>query len=151
MMTNDRRVIVSGWLPRKTVDLSPYNDRLKLLCDAYEREYIDNFKNFLLASGEIPASYFRSDKVHLNNFGLRKLLSNINRVHQITSPRQAPSSDRQMNTTKSGCRRAYVARNYARGGQYASTFCHICSRDGHETRECWFNGRNNGWPERTFR
>ena len=80
LMTNGRRVIVPGLLPRKTVDLSPYDDRLKSLCDAYEVEYVDNFKSFLLASGEIPDSYFLSDNVHLNSFGLRKLLSNINRV-----------------------------------------------------------------------
>ena len=52
MLKKDRRVIVIGLLPRKTVDLNPFNDRLKTLCEAYEVEYIENFKSFLLASGE---------------------------------------------------------------------------------------------------
>ena len=83
-MTNDRRVIVSGLLPRKSVDMSPYDDRLKSLCETYEVEYVDNFNGFMFASGEIPSSYFLSDKTHLNSFGLRKLLSELNRVHHIT-------------------------------------------------------------------
>ena len=69
MLKNDRQVVVIGFLPRKTVDLNPFNDRLKTLCEAYEVGYIDNFKSFRLASGKIPDSYYQSDKVHLNNFG----------------------------------------------------------------------------------
>ena len=85
MLKNDRRVIVIGLLPRKTVVLNPFNDRLKTLCEAYEVEYIENFKSSLLASCEIPDSYYQSDKVHLNNFGLRRLLLNVDRVHAIMS------------------------------------------------------------------
>ena len=79
MLKNDRRLIVKSFLPRKTVDLNPFNNKLKTLCEAYEVhvEYIENFKSFLLASGEIPDSYYQSDKVHLHNFGLRRLLSNV--------------------------------------------------------------------------
>ena len=89
MLKKDRRVIVIGFLPGKTVDLNPFNDRLKTLCEAYEVEYIENFKSFLLASGEIPDSYYQSNKVHLNNFGHRRLLSNVDRVHAIMSKRPA--------------------------------------------------------------
>ena len=85
MLKNDQQVFVIGLLPRKTVDLNPFNDRLKTLCESYEVEYIDNFKSFLLASSKIPDSYYQSDKVHLNNFGLRRLLSNVDRVHGIMS------------------------------------------------------------------
>ena len=74
LMSNNRRVIVSGLLPRKTVDLSLYNDRLKSLCEAYEIDYIDNYGDFLLAAGDIPDSYFMRDKIHLNSYGLKKLL-----------------------------------------------------------------------------
>ena len=153
LMTNERRIIVSGLSPRKTVDLSIYNDRLKSLCDAYEVEFVDNFRSFLLASGEIPDSYFLRDKVHLNNFGLRKLLSNIDRVHRITSQRQAFSPNKQTVTSqlRSGIRRETGTRNYATGRQFISKFCHICCREGHETRDCWFNARNNGWSGRHSR
>ena len=66
LMTNGHRVIVSELFPRQTVDTSPYNDRQKSLCDAYEAEYGDSFKSFLLASDVIPDSYLLSDKGHLN-------------------------------------------------------------------------------------
>ena len=157
LLSNDRRVIVSGLLPRKTVDLSQYNDRLKSLCDSYEIDYIDNYGDFLLASGDIPDSYFLRDKIHLNSYGLKKLLSNINRVHHITSPRQTSLANRRFNESQSGSRRVHVGgtrnyrtRAYSQGRQSRKRFCHICQRDGHETRECWFNGRSTGRQERYY-
>ena len=138
LLSNDRRAIVSGLLPRKTVDLSPYNDRLKSLCDSYEIDYIDNYGDFLLASGDIPDSYFMRDKIHLNSYGLKKLLSNINRVHHITSPRQTSLANRRLNESQSGSRRVHVGgtrnyrtRTYSQGRQSRKRFCHICQRDGH--------------------
>ena len=165
LMKNDRQVIVSGLLPRKGVDISPYNDRLKLLCEAYEMEYVDNYKGFLMASGEIPGSYFQRDKTHLNSFGLRKLLSDLNRVHHITRPHQESAPRNNINDQRpgisprshyrngphSGYRHGAGGRTYRHGNHFTSKFCHICSIDGHETRECWFNGRNNGWSERNNR
>ena len=82
---NDHRVIVSGLLPRETVDLSPYNEKLRQLCDTCETEFVENYDSFLLASGELPESYYLKDKLHLNNYGTKKLLSNINKVHRVTS------------------------------------------------------------------
>ena len=39
---------------------------------------------FLLASGEMPESFFHTDKVHLKDLGTRHLLSNIDRVVRVT-------------------------------------------------------------------
>ena len=139
MLKKDRRVIVIGLLPRKTVDLNPFNDRLKTICEAYEVEYIENFKSFLLASGEIPASYYQSVKVHLNNFWLRRLLSNVDRVHAIMCKSPAKSNDRQIYSPQSGFCRPNAAHGYARGKQFVQKVCHNCSRDGQETRECRAN------------
>ena len=80
LSAENRRIIVSGLLPRESVDLKPYNDTLKTICDENDLEFIDNHDNFLLASGEMPASYFQKDKLHLNTHGTRRLLSNINKV-----------------------------------------------------------------------
>ena len=136
MLKYDRRVNVIGLLHRKTVDLYPFNDRLKTLCVAFEVEYIENFKSFLLASGEIPDSYYQSDNVNLNNFGLRRLLLNVDRVHAIMRKNPAQSNDRQINNLQSGFCRPNGAHGYAKGKQFIQKFCHICSKDGHETREC---------------
>ena len=143
LITDDRRVIVVGLLPRKTVNLGPFNDRLKTLCESYEIEYVDNFTSFLLASGEIPDSYFQKDKVHLNNFGLRRLLSNIDSAHSIMSKRPVPSAERQYNARQSGFRRPRSGHGYGRGSrgrQPVLSFCQNCSRNGHETHECRANG-----------
>ena len=143
LMTDDRRVIVVGLLPRKTVNLGPFNDRLKTLCESYEIEYVDNFTSFLIASSEIPDSYFQKDKVHLNNFGLRRLLSNIDSAHSIMSKRPAPSVERQYNARQSGYRRPRSGHGYGRGSrgrQPVLSFCQNCSRNGHETHECRANG-----------
>ena len=66
------------------VDLSVYNNKLQQLCDACDMEFVENYQNFLLASGELPESYYSRDKVHLNNYGTRRLLSNIEKVHRVT-------------------------------------------------------------------
>ena len=58
LASGDRRLIVSGLLPRKSADLEPYNDTLRSLCAENDTEFVDNYQNFLLVSGEIPASYF---------------------------------------------------------------------------------------------
>ena len=78
-----RRLIVSGLLPRKKVDLGTYNDQLKSLCDENDIEFIDHYQNFLLASGEIRASYFWKDKIHLNQHGTRKFLTNTDKVCKV--------------------------------------------------------------------
>ena len=49
---NDHRMIVSGLLPKETVDLRSYNEKLKQVCDTCEVEFIENYDNFLLSSGE---------------------------------------------------------------------------------------------------
>lgn len=49
---DSRKIVVSGLLPRKTVDLEPYNDRLRSLCDTLNVEFIDHYEGFLLATGE---------------------------------------------------------------------------------------------------
>ena len=93
-MADDHRVIVAGLLPRETVDLSAYSNRLWQLCDACDMEFVESYQNFLLASGEIPESYYSRDKVHLNNYGTRKLLSNIDKVHRVAAQSQAFVPDR---------------------------------------------------------
>lgn len=80
----NRRIIVSGLLPRKSVDLKPYNDRLKTICDENDIEFIDNYDSFLLASGEMPSTFFNHDKLHLNNQGTRRLFSCMNKVIPVT-------------------------------------------------------------------
>ena len=149
LSADDRRVIVAGLLPRETVDLSAYNNKLRELCDACDTEFVENYDNFLLASGELPESYYLKDKVHLNNYGTRKLLSNIDKVHRIKRQSQSVqhSSDRVY--------RPVYRHNNDRGSRpgnrnrpQSSKYCHICVRNGHNTQECWFNGRNDGWSMR---
>ena len=84
LASDDRRLIVSGLLPRASVDLEPYNKQLKLLCDENHIDFIDHYDSFLLASGELPATYYHSDKTHLNVAGTRKLLHNVDRRCKVT-------------------------------------------------------------------
>ena len=43
LLAEDRRLIVSGLLPRGNVDIESYNDKLKSLCDENDLEYIYQF------------------------------------------------------------------------------------------------------------
>ena len=148
MYTRLHRVIVAGLLPRETVDLSAFNSRLRQLCDACDVEFVENYQNFLLASGEIPESYYSRDKVHLNNYGTRKLLSNIDKVHRIVAQSQASVPDRSGRMYRPAYRANTGKSRPGNNNNRPSKFCHICMRNGHATQECWFNGRNEGWSMR---
>ena len=65
LSADNRRIIASGLLPRESVDLKPYNDTLKTICDENDLEFIGIYDHFLLAFGEMPASYFQKDKLQL--------------------------------------------------------------------------------------
>lgn len=133
---DERNVIVSGLLPRESVDLEPYNERLKLLCADYDIKFVDHFDQFLLASGELPDTYFHTDKTHLNQTGTRKLLHIIDKIFKVTGstgPRKVLRGYSELN--KPHTNRPYKPK---------SRYCHICSMNNHSTYECWFNGRSNG-------
>lgn len=67
---------------------------MKTICDENDLEFIDNYDNVFLTSGEIPASYFQKDKLHLNTYGTRRRLSNINKIISVTkyTPRSNKST-----------------------------------------------------------
>ena len=111
MLADDRRIVVSGLTPRISVDLEPYNDKLKALCAENNIGYIDNFDGFLLASGEIPETYFDNDKPHLNVPGTRKLLSNINKVCKVKNSDNQPARSGHYFPQKRGCE--VLERNWA--------------------------------------
>ena len=67
----DRRIIVSDLLLRKHIDLKPYNEKLKSLCEEMNIDSINNYDSFSFASGEISAAYFARDNIHLNVNGTR--------------------------------------------------------------------------------
>lgn len=144
LVSDDRRLIVSGLLPRETCNLEPYNDQLKSLCAENDIEYIDHYDSFLLATGEIPSSYYWKDKVHLNQHGKRKLLSSINEVCKITSDQNQRYPRRLFQGSRQGVRPPYH-----RGSRPLSKFCHICRTNNHSTQVCWYNGRNSGMPGRS--
>ena len=145
LVENDRRIIVSGLLPRKGKDLEPYNEKLKSLCEENNIDFVNNYDSFLLASGELPATYYRYDKIHLNVNGTRRLLSNVDSSCKITRPASRkqtapPSRMSQISGNRSGLLSGRGPRSFPK-------FCHICSKRGHSTQECWFNGRAAGIPD----
>ena len=136
----NRRIIVSGLLPRESVDLKPFNQTLKDTCSKNDIEFIDNYDSFLLASGEMPDSYFHPDKLHLKVLGTQKLLSNFEKVQSIRSSRKS-NGDQTFPSNGSHLKGNTVVHKRK---MYGSTrkFCHICSMNGHFTRDCWYNGRS---------
>ena len=138
-----RRVIVSELLPRETVDLKSYNETLKSLCADNAVEFVENYDSFLLANGQLVDSFYLKDKLHLNTVGTRKLLSNINELHQIVCTHPVNAHYRS--------RPAYYRSppNDYRNRLGAHIYCHICYRKGsHSTNECWYNGRNDRLSDR---
>ena len=100
LLAEDRRLIVSGLLPRGNVDIEPYNDKLKSLCDEIDLEFIDHFDSFSLATGEIAETYFYSDKTHLNASGTRKFLANIDTVCKVAKLANLLNNNAQISPPK---------------------------------------------------
>ena len=153
---NDHRVIVSGLLPRETDDLRPFNEKLRQVCDTCEVEFIENYDNFLLASGELPDSYYQQDKLHLNKYGTKKLLSNIDNVHRVLAQVQPSGPNKptymyRMPSHQMHHRRPGSQNRPDNHKRWSPKYCHICMRNGHATQECWFNGRADGWSGRQMR
>ena len=127
---------------KQLIDVSANNNRLRQLCDACDMEFVENYQNFLLASGEIPESYYSRDKVHLNNYGTRKLLSTIDKVHRVAAQSQASVPDSSGRMYRPAFRASTGKSRPVNNNNRFSKFCHICMRNGHATQECWFKGRN---------
>ena len=79
----------------------------------------------------------------MTSAGTKKLLNNIDNIYQISE--HVPSKRRTSivkGFSQNSWRNSIASRN--RGYNSSTKFCHICSRNGHSTQECWFNGRNKG-------
>ena len=141
LSNDDRRIIVSGLLPRKGINLEPYNEQLKAICEENNIEFINNFDDFLYASGELPATYFHKDKLHLNFNGTKKLLSNVDKTCKVTRPdTQGYDAPAPRMPRYSGFGRGHQSGRRPRSNP---KYCHICSKQGHSTQDCYFNGRMN--------
>ena len=144
LSAKNRRIIVSGLLPRQSVDLKPYNEILKNICDENDIEFIDNYDSFLLASGEMPHSFFQNDKLHLNISGTRRLLSNINKVVNIVRDSSRAGNPMRFQSLRSA---RTVSRSTRKVYHPSPKYCHICTRRGHSIQECWYNGRGTPRPD----
>lgn len=143
----NRRVLVSELLPRGDVDLEPYNEELRSLCVDNAVEFVENFNGFLLATGELPDTFFYTDKVHINAVGTRRLLANIDKLHRVTRD-SAPTAQRTYKQRIGSYTRNCTPR--FKHFRPSRQFCHICCRNGsHSTQECWYNVRGNGFVSRT--
>ena len=135
---DNRHIIVTGLLPRTSVDFKPYNGKLKDICVENEIEFIYNYDCFLLAPGEKSSSFFHQDKLHINVHGTRRFLSGINKILPVTkytsgSYKLKPQQGRHMNNISPPLRK---------GRHMSQIFCHICSKSDHCTQDCLVNRRN---------
>ena len=153
LVADDRRIIVSGLLPRRGVDLESFNNKLKAVCAENDIEYVDHYDSFILASGEMAEMYFFKDRIHLNRSGTRKFLSNIDNVFKILGVANSVSRYQQTfssNKRFQGFRPIAVPRQ-RNNPRMSTKYCHICSLNNHNTAECWFNGRNTRQQSRFSR
>ena len=144
LTSENRHIIVSGLLPRASVNLNPYNERLRTMCEDQGIDFVDSYNGFLLASGDLADSYFHRDKVHPNSFGIKKMLKNIDVLHRVTAPGENYKNFKSSNSV----RRKYSHHSQSYNSSYKthfqnrSQYCHICRKNGHSTTDCWYNGRN---------
>ena len=58
LTSENRRIIVSGLLPRASANLHLYNERLRTLCEDQNIDFVDSYNLFLLASGDLRSGRF---------------------------------------------------------------------------------------------
>ena len=58
LVEDDRRIIISGLLPRRGMDLEPYDVQLKLVCDEILIDFVNHFDSFL-ESGKLSQTFYR--------------------------------------------------------------------------------------------
>ena len=75
---NKSELFISGLLPRKGLNMKPFNNILKDLSSEVNATFIDNHDSFVMASGELPFEYFQADRVNLKFPGTRLLVRKIN-------------------------------------------------------------------------
>ena len=90
------KVVISGLLPRKRINMKPYNIILKELSTQFDASFIDNHDSFILASGDLPFESFQDDKVNLKFPGTRQLIQNINKSCVILPLTRNPHGERNM-------------------------------------------------------
>ena len=142
LVEDDRRIIIFGLLPRRGMDLEPYIiKKLKSVFDENNIDFVNHFDSFL-ESGKLSQTYYRHDKVYLNVNDIRKLLSNVNNVCKVTQS----NTKRQSLSSRGRSQRLgkWSGPPSSRGPRSLPQYCHICCIRGHNTPECWFNGRNAG-------
>ena len=110
------KLFVSGILPRRGINVKPFNTILSDLCRLMKTEYVDNHDSFVMASGEIPFDFFFPDKVNLKFSGTRKLVQNINKLCKIlpiqhSTRSREPIRYRPQQQDRSGYRKQYPGYN----------------------------------------
>ena len=72
-------VFISSLIPRGGINMKPYNEVLKNMCESLTIIFIANHDSFIMASGELPFEFYHADKVNLKFGGIHALIQNINR------------------------------------------------------------------------
>ena len=83
-------------------------------------------------------SYYHKDKLHLNSFGTRKLLKNIDAMYKVTNVRTQSKTPGKIKGFTYVGRSGFLAKG--RGYKSGPIYCHICSMKGHSTQDCWYKG-----------
>lgn len=80
-------VYVCTLSPRSDVDVIPWNDAIKQLCEELSTECINCYESFIYGNGDAVRNFYHRDNVHLSRQGTSNLLHTINRYSTIMTRR----------------------------------------------------------------
>lgn len=146
------KLVLSTICPRDDSDRSQrrvvrFNKEIRKIAEDYSCEIVDNDANFIERDGPNTA-YLNSRGLHLSSKGTRKLLWNINNMHNIIHARPGPRS-RPPQSSNAGAGRdrqePRVRRDSNRGlhlghrHRETTGNCNFCGLANHTTKDCKYD------------
>ena len=156
----DCKILLVNSCPRGDADVSQINEIISGLANQHNVILVDAYKAFFNKKGQLSQNYYSSDKVHLSDSGMKRLVGTISSHLDIAEDysrlvfgkRKQTTRDptshgrtrhtsgthqRQTNGKKSPCAKCGEVNHETKDCRHASPLqCHSCGYFGHKSRRC---------------
>ena len=154
----DCKILSVNSCPRGDTDVTPINDIISELSEQHDIMLVDAYKAFYSKKQQLSQNYYSSDKIHLSDSGVKRLVGTISKQLDIVDSytnlvfsskkptrrssqhgQNRPSTSRvqQPNGIKPPCAKCGELNHQTKDCRHATPLqCHNCGYYGHKSRRC---------------
>ena len=154
----DCKIVLVNSCLRGDADVSQINEIISELADQHEIMLVDAYKAFFNKKGQLAQNYHSSDKIHLSDSGVKRLVGTISNQldivdnysrlvftkRKLTTRGPTPHGQnrptnhgRQINRKKSPCTKCGEVNHETKDCRHVAPLqCHNCGYFGHKSRRC---------------